>query len=144
MGARLQFEVVVSWTKNSTVFPLLASAATAGTKETQTFADKIDDLPEQTRSVSADTGYDSNHLGVRIEWTAAGKRTGRRFLCPENRRNSKSNPKAKPPVPRNESHRRRLQHRAYYRSRATYRRHSQTVEPFNEWFKSLFEFDERV
>jgi len=30
------------------------------------------------------------------------------------------------------------------RGKATYRWRSQTVEPFNEWFKSLFELDDRV
>jgi hypothetical protein len=49
----------------------------------------------------------------------------------------------KPVEPRNESHRRRLARRMYYRSRrgkAIYPRRSQTVEPF----KSLFELEERV
>ena len=82
------FEVVVSSTRGSTVFPLSGSAATASAKETQTFDAKIDELPEATETVSADSGYDSNHLGERVEWTDEGRRTGRRFLCPENRRNS--------------------------------------------------------
>ena len=56
------FEVVVSATKNGTVFPLLASADTASTKETQTFAEKIDRLPKETKYVTADSGYDSNHV----------------------------------------------------------------------------------
>jgi hypothetical protein len=40
-----------------------------------------------------------------------------------------------------------LARRRFYRSRRgkeIYRRRGQTVEPFNEWFKSLFELDERV
>ena len=137
------FEVVVSATRNCTVFPLLASAGTASAKETRTFDEKIDDLPDSTENVSADSGYDSNHVAERIEYTAEGKRTGRRFLCPENKRGSK-NPS---PEPRDESHRRRLARRKFYRSRrgkSIYRRRSQTVEPFNEWFKSLFELDNRV
>ena len=111
------------------------------------FDEKMDDLPEDTETVSADSGYDSNHLGERIEWTDQGKRTGRRFLCPENRRNSKRRLRKKPPKPRDETHRRRLQRLKYYssdRGKAIYRRRGQTVEPFNEWFKSLFELDERV
>lgn len=141
------FEVVVSSTKHTTVFPLLASAGTASANETRTFAEKIDDLPEEIETISADSGYDSNHLAERIEWTDDGKRTGRRFLCPENRRNRKGKPKGTSEAPRNESHRRRLQRRKHYQSRrgrVTYRRRSQTVEPFNEWFKSLFELDDRV
>ena len=141
------FEVVVSSTKHTTVFPLLASVGTASAKETKTFAEKIDDLPGQTKTVSADSGYDSNLLGERIEWTNDGKRTGRRFLCPENRRNTKEQPKGTSVPPRDESHRRRLQRRKHYRSRrgrATYRRRNLTVEPFNEWFKSLFELNDHV
>jgi hypothetical protein len=141
------FEVVVSATKDSTVFPLLGSADTASAKETQTFDEKIDDLHEETENVSADSGYDSNHLGERIEWTDDGKRTGRRFLCPENRRNSKPEIRNQATKPRDESHRRRLLRKRHLRSkrgRATYRRRGQTVEPFNEWFKSLFELNDRV
>ena len=140
------FEVVVSATKDATVFPLLASASTASAKETQTLEAKIDDLPEETASVSADSGYDSNHLAERIEWTAEGKRTGRRFLCPENKRGTKRKP-SQTVQPRDESHRRRLDRRKFYGSRRgkqIYRRRGQTVEPFNEWFKSLFELDHRV
>jgi hypothetical protein len=141
------FEVVVSATKNTIVFPLLASAATASAKETQTFDAKINDLPDTTENVSADSGYDSNHLAERIEWTADGKRTGRRFLCPENKRSSKAKSCRKTVQPRDESHRKRLARRKFYKSRrgrAIYRRRGQTVEPFNEWFKSLFELDDRV
>lgn len=141
------FEVVVSSTKDTTVFPLSGSAATASARETQTFDGKIDELPESTKTVSADSGYDSNHLGERIEWAEDGKRTGRRFLCPENRRNAKPERQKQVAKPRDESHRRRLLRKRHLRSqrgRATYRRRGQTVEPFNEWFKSLFELNDRV
>jgi hypothetical protein len=141
------FEVVVSATKNSPVFPLLASADTASAKETTTFEQKIDDLPNSTKNVSVDSGYDSNHVAERIEYSAQGCRTGRRFLCPENKRGSKDKSECKPVEPRNESHRRRLARRKFYRGRrgkAIYRRRSQTVEPFNEWFKSMFELEDRV
>jgi Transposase DDE domain len=141
------FEVVVSATKNSPVFPLLASAGTASAKETTTFDAKIDNLPPTTKNVVADSGSDSNHVAERVEYTAEGRRSGRRFLCPENKRGSKDKSGRKPVEPRNESHRRRLVRRQFYRSRrgkAIYRRRSQTVEPFNEWFKSLFELEDRV
>jgi hypothetical protein len=141
------YEVVVSATKDRLVFPLLASADVASAKETRTFDEKIDDLPAETKNVSADSGYDSNHVGERIEWTAKGKRTGRHFLCPENKRGSKDKSGRKPVEPRDESHRRRLTRRQFYRSRrgkSIYRRRGQTVEPFNEWFKSLFELEDRV
>lgn len=141
------FEVVVSATKNSPVFPLLASADTASAKETTTFDQKIDNLPESTKNVVADSGYDSNHVAERIEYSTESRRTGRRFLCPENKRGSKDKSGRKPVQPRNESHRRRLVRRQFYSSRrgkAIYCRRSQTVEPFNEWFKALFELEDRV
>jgi hypothetical protein len=140
------FEVVVCATADSTVFPLLASADTASVKETQTFNEKIDDLPEETDHVLADSGYDSNDLAERVEFDEEDRRTKRRFLCPENRRGSKCDPKATP-TPRDEQHRRRLQRRKLLKSRRgkrLYARRGQTVEPFNEWFKGLFELDQRV
>ncbi len=110
------FEVVVSATKGSTVFPLLASADTASAKETRTFDEKIANLPEATENVTADSGYDSNALGEQIEWTENGRRTGRRFLCPENKRGTKQ-PRQKDIQPRDESHRRRLAHEPFTRAR---------------------------
>ena len=140
-------EVVVSCTKKTTVFPLSGSAATASARETQTFDGKIKELPESTKTVSADSGYDSNQLGERIEWNEQGKRTGKRFLCPENRRNAKALPRKKAVKPRDETHRRRLLRKRHLQSRqgkATYRRRGHTVEPFNEWFKTLFELNHHV
>lgn len=141
------FEVVVSATKQSVVFPLLASVGVASAKETTTFEPKINDLPAEGKNVACDSGYDSNQVAERIEYTEDGKRSGRRFLCPENKRGSKRKSSRQPVQPRNESHRRRLARRQFYRSRrgkAIYARRGQTVEPFNEWFKSLFELDHRV
>lgn len=141
------FEVVVTATADSTVFPLLASVDTASAKETQTFAEKIDDLPEETDHVLADTGYDSNEVGERIEYNEQDRRTGRRFLCPENRRGSKRRRGSPPPTPRDEHHRRRLARLRFLRNRKgkrLYTRRGQTVEPFNDWFKTLFELDHRV
>jgi hypothetical protein len=141
------FEVVVSATKKATVLPLLASVATASASEKKTFDDKIDHLPQETMSVSADCGYDSNRTAERVEWTSEGRRTGRRFLCPESKRRFKPKSCKEEVQPRDESHRRRLARRAFHKSnhgRAIYRRRSLTVEPFNEWFKSLFELDDRV
>ena len=141
------FEVVVSATSGSTVFPLAATVDTASAKETQTFADKVEELPEETDYVLADSGYDSNDLGERIEYDEQDQRTGRRFLCPENRRGSKQATTDQAPKPRDESHRRRLARREFLKSRKgkrLYARRGQTVEPFNDWFKGLFELDHRV
>ncbi|TWU21303.1 hypothetical protein [Bythopirellula polymerisocia] len=58
------FEVVVSATKESTVFPLLASSATACQKETTSFDEKIADLSEATENVLADSGYLNSRIFV--------------------------------------------------------------------------------
>jgi hypothetical protein len=141
------FEVVVCATVGSTVFPLLASVDTASAKETQSFDEKIDDLPEKTDHRLADSGYDGNEPAERIEYDEEDRRTGRRFLCPENRRRSKCGPNTTTPMPRDKRHRRRLQRRKYFMSRVgkrLYARRGQTVEPFNDWFKGLFDLDQYV
>lgn len=141
------FEVIVTATADSGVFPLAASADTASVKETQTCADKIDALSEHTEYVLVDSGYDSNELAERVEHDAQGRRTGRRFLCPENRRGSRRKPGDPLPKPRDEHHARRLARRKFLKSRRgrrLYARRGLTVEPFNDWFKNLFELDHRV
>jgi hypothetical protein len=138
------FEVVVSATCNSTVFPLAASADTASVKETNSFAEKIDELPDETCTVLADSGYDSNDVGERVEYDADDRRTDRRFVCPENRRSSKREPGD---APRDERHRRRLVRQKFLKGRTgkrLYARRGQTVEPLNDWFIGLFELDQRV
>lgn len=143
------FEVVVSSTPQSTVFPLLASADVASAAETKSCVDKLADLPEGVRTVSADSGYDANAVAERVEYDAKDRRTGRRFLCPENPRNG-GRKKQRPghaDKARAKSRARRAQRQKYLQSpkgRRVYRRRSKTVEPFNSWFKSLFELDQRA
>jgi hypothetical protein len=143
------YEVVVSATPGSVVVPLLASADSASVSETRTFIAKIDALPAGTETVLVDSGYDANHLGERVEYDARGRRTGRRFLCPPNPRNNKR-PKTKPchaDASRVLSRDRRCKRIARYESRTgrrLYARRRKTVEPFNQWLKSLFELDDRV
>ncbi len=124
-----------------------ASADTASVKETQTFAEKIPDLPAATESILADSGYDSNEVAEQVEYDKHDRRTGRRFLCPENRRGSKYRASDCPVVPRDERHGRRMARKKFLKSRRgkrLYARRGQTVEPFNDWFKALFELDHRV
>jgi hypothetical protein len=143
------FEVVVTATPGSVVFPLLASVDTASVSETRTFDDKIDLLPEGVKRVLADSGYDTNHLGERVEFDGQGERSGRRFVCPPNPRNNKRK-KTKPggaDASRARSRQLREQRIKYYRSRRgrqQYARRRKTVEPFNQWLKSLFELEGRV
>jgi hypothetical protein len=143
------FEVVVSATNGTTVFPLLASVDTASTSETRTFAEKIEHLPAETQTVSLDSGYDSNALAEQVEFDERGRRTGRRYLCPENPRHS-GRPKHKPgnaDKARAPSRRRRAERKKFLQSsrgRRLYARRKKTVEPFHQWFKALFELDTQV
>jgi hypothetical protein len=145
------YEVVVTATANGTVWPLLASADTASASEHATFGDKITYLHNSVVYVLADSGYDNNDYGERIEWDEDGKRTGKRFLCPENPRSTKKDKQQRksPPVPKaNRLQRQRRRQRREFlqsrRGRKLYARRGQTVEPFNDWLKSLFELEHHV
>ncbi len=145
------YEVVVTATENGTVWPLLASADTASVSEHTTFGEKIGDLSAAATYVLADSGYDNNDYGERIEWDEKGHRTGKRFLCPENPRNSKKGRRKTAPTPvlkaSSLQRKRRRQRREFLqnrRGRKLYARRGQTIEPFNDWLKSLFELDHRV
>jgi len=128
--------------------PLLASAATANVSEHVSFGPKIKQLPKQVRHVLADAGYDNNRYGDEIEYAPDGRLTGRRFVCARNRR---STPKRRatsrvsnPVLAARQRRQRRFQ---FFTGPAGQRLRSiraQTVEPFNEWFKSLFELDHRA
>jgi hypothetical protein len=137
------YEVVVSATKGSVVCPLSVSVGTANVSEHHTFGQKIKVLPSQTRYVLADAGYDSNAHGEAIENREDGTHTGRRFVCPLQRRGGKPSVGAFPHRGKRErSRRRRARRSAFYHSRRgqrLYRRRGLTVEPFNEWFKGRFE-----
>lgn len=143
------YEVVISATPGTTIFPLLASADTASISEHQTFDSKIEELPKGTRYVDADSGYDNNEFGERTEYDSQGRRTGRRFLCPENPRNRKGRCPPQPActVLGRQSRERRRQRRAFLESpggRKLYALRGQTVEPFHDWFQTLFELDHKV
>ena len=142
------FEVVVSASKGSPVFPLDVTAGPANRNEARSFGLRIGHLPHETKYVTADAGYDTNALAEAIEYDGHGRASGRRLLCPLQSR------AGKPPVgeyPHRGQRERRRRHRArrlaFYRSpkgRRLYRRRSKAVEPFNEWFKAKFELSDRV
>lgn len=143
------FEVVVSSTPQTTVFPLLASADVASASEPRSCLEKIPALPRSTRHVSADAGYDANYLGEAVEFDEQGKRTGRHFLCPQNPRHHRRRKTKHCNADAARAHSRALRgrRRAFLKSargRRIYARRRKTVEPFNQWFKSLFELDHRV
>jgi hypothetical protein len=144
------YEVIVSAGKRGALWPLSASVDTASRSEQKTCLDKLRRLPRRTRYVLADAAYDSNAVGEAVEWTADGRRTGRRFLCPEIPRPQVGKPRqAHSRETRQRQQHRRLRdaRRAFRQSargRSLYRRRSVTVEPFNSHFKHVFELHDRV
>jgi len=143
------YEVAVSATKGATVLPLVASVGTASTAETRTCAQKIAALPTSTKTVSLDRAYDANMLAERVEFDEHGRRTGRRFLCPENPRHGtrkQTKPCHASPAQLHSRRLRRARKKFLQspRGRRLYSRRKKTVEPFNQWFKSLFELDLKV
>ena len=144
------YEVVVSAGKNGVVWPLLASADPAHWQPARTFPQKIKRLPACARYVLADAGYDSNAYGEAIEHDVQGRRTGRRFLCPQIYRRGEHRRPCQPGVEKGvrKLHRERRECRAEFFRRPwtkdLYRRRSQTVEPFNDWLKSRFDLHHRA
>jgi hypothetical protein len=138
------YEAVVTATRGSVVFPLLASAGPASANEHNTFPPKAARLPRSCRRVLADRGYDGDRQAQAVERTPArGRPTGRRFLCPLQR------PPGRRPArgARAERRQRRLARAAYLRTRrgrALYRRRARTVEPFHGTLKAMFELGEHA
>jgi hypothetical protein len=131
------YEVVVTVTADSVVWPLLASVDAASVSEAATFAEKIPNLPKQTEYVDADSAYDVDAYQKAIGEDEQGQRTGHRLLCPENPRNGTG----EHPGPAQQRRRRRRALMASRRGRKIYRRRSQTVEPFHEWLVRVFELE---
>lgn len=131
------YEVVVTATAGGVVWPLLASVDTASVSESATFAEKIPDLPEQTKYVDADSAYDVDAYQKAIEEDAQGRPTGPRFLCPENPRNGTG----QRPGPAQQRRQRRRALLASRRGGLIYRQRSRTVEPFHEWLVRVWELE---
>jgi hypothetical protein len=73
---------------------LLASADPAHWQTARTFGQ--DSAVSSLRYVLADAGYDSNASGEAIEHDASGRRTGKRFLCPQIYRRGEHRPPKTP------------------------------------------------
>jgi hypothetical protein len=144
------YEVVVSAGKKGPIWPFLVSVDTASRSEQRSFAQKVSQLPKSTRHVLADAGYDSNALAEQIEWDGRGRRTGRRFLCPEVPRPNVGRRRqagSRETLARQEHRRLRNARCAYFKSpegRCLYARRKTRAEPFNAQFKRLFELQDRV
>ena len=142
------YEVVVSAGKKGLVMPLLASADRANCSEHRSGITKVADLPRGVRNNLADSGYDDNKYGEAIEYKPDGTRTGRRLLCPLQSRGGRPIVGKVVRKGRRELLRQhRLQRAKFMKTRYAGRlfaRRKQTIEPFNQWFKHLFELEERV
>jgi len=138
------YEIAVTATKGSVIFPLLASFDVASANEHKTFAAKIEHLPPQTRNVLVDSGYDGNDNADAVELDSKEQSIGRRLVCPTQRgRVGTYRGKGK----RERRRLRRLERHRFLQSRkgkALYRRRGQTIEPFNGTFKETFELSEHV
>lgn len=142
------FEVAVTATGGSLVFPLAVSVGTGSENEARSLPQKVRDLPPETRYVTADAGYDSNANGQFVEYDEQDQPTGRRLVCPLQSRAGK--PSVGEVIQRGQRERyrqRRAKRLAFFNSRKgrrIYARRKKTVEPFNEWFKAKFDLNARV
>ena len=154
------YEVAVTATRGSVVFPLLASADVASANEHRSFLAKAPQLPRSCRTVLADSGYDGNAQAEAVEGDRSSARTLRSRRAPRMRMRRRTRmrrrflcPLARAPgawIGRGRRERRRQQRAARHRflqtrrGRKLYRRRGCTVEPFNAIFKRMFELDEHV
>lgn len=138
------YEVLVSATAGSVVFPLDASAGLASANEHRTALPKLRQLPPSVRNTLLDSGYDGDEQQQAVEQRPGGGRSGRRFLCPLQKPLGRQTPHNH----RERPIRQRRQRRAALMKRRwvlrLYRRRRQTVEPFHGNFKAMFELDERT
>jgi hypothetical protein len=142
------YEVVVSAEKSGPVWPLLASASPASWQPPRTFPQKAVQLPDSTRYVLADTGYESNQLADAVELDSRGRPTGRRLLCPyQARRRGDALPQHKENRARCEKRLCRRSRREFFErplAQSLFRRRGTRVEPFNDWLKTRFDLHDRA
>ena len=142
------YEVLTTADEGTVHLPWVASVDVASTSEYVTAGQKFKSLPPTTRFVLADGGYDSNALGEAVEWDEEGHRTGRRFLCPRNRRTGRGRPTSwRTSRKERQVQRRRWERIDFYegpRGRKLYAQRGQSVEPLHERLKSLFEVNPHV
>lgn len=144
------YEVVVTCGHAGVLWPILASTDRANRSESITFREKIVHLPQKTRYVLADRGYDADDTCEAIEWADGHRHSQRYFLCPTIERYNARRPRQAAWKESRERKRRRAhreRRKRFLRSKlgkSLYARRSQTVEPFNAWFKQLFELEDRI
>lgn len=138
------YEVVVSAPKHGVVVPLLASADTACVSEHVSFGPKIEHLPPQTRYAITDRGYDNGRFDDAMADSGGTPGPRCRLVCQQNRRAGCGLRSPEDMTLRQLRRHRRIAFAETKRGRGLLRRRGMTVEPFNDWFKQLFELDDRV
>jgi hypothetical protein len=144
------YEVVVTAEKAGAVWPLIASAGPASVQPLRTFPAKVPHLPEETRYVLADAGYDGNALAESIEYAACGRRTGRRMLCPQyDRSGMRRRTKTAHKRSRDRVHHQSLreQRQCFFEgdfAQRLMKRRGMKIEPYNDWLKSRFDLHHQV
>ena len=145
------YEVLTTADSGTVHLPLSASAGVASASEHSSFPPKIKHLPPSTRFVLADSGYDSNAIADAVERDHEGRVTGKRFVCPPNRRNL-STRRTQPrrghiSGAEREAQGHRWRRIGFYKSprgRRIYRQRGQSVEPLHDRIKFLFDLNPRV
>lgn len=139
--------IAVSSGKNGAVCPLWISVDPANVKEQRSVVDLVDKLPAQTQYVVTDRGYDSNELCERIENSRPKEHGGRRFVCrpqkPKRIAKRIWRVTAKRILARQKRQRRERFTQSILGKKLLNRR-SQTIEPFNQWFKSCFDLNKHA
>ena len=141
------YEVVLSSTKKTLNWPMIASAATASRSESRTLGEKLPRLAPQVKYVLADRGYDADDHCEATEWKG-DVRLERRFVYPLRRSSrgpaQKEHKRSKQRKLRQEHRRLRKQFVDSVRGKSLYALRGTTIEPFNSWFKQLFDLHDRV
>ena len=142
------YEVILTSKKSTLNWPMLASVDTASRSESRTLAEKIPRLPKSVRYLLADRGYDADDHCEAFEYDNGDQRSSRRFVCPTRRSSrgaaKKAHKKSKSRILRQK---RRALRKAFVKSKKgkrLYQQRSRTIEPFNSWFKLLFNLGDRV
>ena len=143
------YEAIVTTDKQAAVWPVAASVDPAHMREHRTFPQKIEPLPKRTRYILADAGYDSDAIEVAVENSSPEKRKKRRFVCPLQERHNAGTVKQpyRETKKRQKRRARRNKRREYMKTavaKKLYARRQTTIEPFNAWFKSLFELNKQA
>ena len=117
-------------TTNSVRIPTDADATTANVQEKNVFLPMIDNIPEQTKYILADAGYDDSNIIDKCEQRKNGKYITRRIVCPMEKGKSTST--------------KRLKYIRYFKSpfgQKLFKLRKTTIEPLFDIIKRTFDLE---